>query len=166
MAELSPMSEVLQSKVGCEKRRIVLVDIDGTISKLGDRLVHLQGEKPDWDSFYSRCHEDEPIKKIAELVRALARSYEVVYCSGRREDVKKLTIGWFAMHDIYWMQHTQVLMRKRDDYRHDVDVKPELLQEAGIGLDEIEFVLEDRNCMVKKWRDLGLTCLQVADGDF
>jgi hypothetical protein len=41
-----------------------------------------------------------------------------------------------------------------------------LLAKAGIPLDEIAFVLEDRNSMVKKWRELGLTCLQVAEGDF
>jgi hypothetical protein len=26
--------------------------------------------------------------------------------------------------------------------------------------------LDDRNSVVKLWRDLGLTCLQVAEGDF
>jgi hypothetical protein len=57
-------------------------------------------------------------------------------------------------------------MRKNDDHRHDTEVKPELLRENGIGLETIAFVLEDRNSMVKKWRDLGLICLQVAEGDF
>ena len=27
-------------------------------------------------------------------------------------------------------------------------------------------ILEDRNSMVKKWRELGYTCLQVAEDDF
>ena len=57
-------------------------------------------------------------------------------------------------------------MRKNNDHRHDSEVKPELLKEAGIKLDSIAFVLEDRNSMVKKWRELGLICLQVADGNF
>ena len=57
-------------------------------------------------------------------------------------------------------------MRKNNDHRHDIEVKPELLKEAGIKLDSIAFVLEDRNSMVKKWRELGLICLQVADGNF
>lgn len=30
----------------------------------------------------------------------------------------------------------------------------------------VAFILEDRNSMVKKWRELGFKCLQVADGDF
>ena len=32
--------------------------------------------------------------------------------------------------------------------------------------DEILFVLDDRSQVVKMWRELGLTCLQVADGNF
>ena len=31
---------------------------------------------------------------------------------------------------------------------------------------KILVVLEDRNSMVKRWRELGYTCLQVNDGDF
>ena len=50
--------------------------------------------------------------------------------------------------------------------RHDTVTKPELLKNAGIKLDSIAFVLEDRNVMVKKWRELGLICLQVAEGAF
>jgi len=59
-----------------------------------------------------------------------------------------------------------ILMRKDGDFRHDTITKPESLAEAGIPLDNIAFVLEDRNSMVSHWRKLGLTCLQVAEGDF
>lgn len=31
---------------------------------------------------------------------------------------------------------------------------------------EILCVLDDRNKVVKMWRELGLTCLQMAEGDF
>ena len=34
-------------------------------------------------------------------------------------------------------------------------------------IDECDLhLLEDRNSMVKKWRELGLICLQVVDGNF
>ena len=36
----------------------------------------------------------------------------------------------------------------------------------GLDFSDVAFILEDRDSMVKKWRDLGLTCLQVAYGDF
>lgn len=46
------------------------------------------------------------------------------------------------------------------------EVKPELLQKAGITPDKVYFILEDRDSMVAKWRELGYRCLQVADGKF
>ena len=42
------------------KKDIVIVDIDGTIAKVGDRLKYLQQEPKDWDSFYEHCNEDNP----------------------------------------------------------------------------------------------------------
>lgn len=57
----------------------------------------------------------------------------------------------------------RLLMRKDNDWRHDTIVKPLMLD---FPVSEVLFVLEDRNSMVKRWRELGYTCLQVNDGDF
>lgn len=61
-------------------------------------------------------------------------------------------------------------MRKQGDFRPDDVVKPELLnnflEESKLGKDVIQIVFEDRNSMVKKWREMGLTVAQVAEGDF
>lgn len=158
-------------------KNIVIVDIDGTIAQVGDRIECLQREKKDWDEFYDRCDEDEPIEEIIELTGILAYSgLQVIYCTGRRESVREKTAKWIheaykklggpKEYDTNIFPHHRLLMRKDGDFRHDTVVKPELLKEAGIDLEEIAFVLEDRNSMVAKWRELGLKCLQVADGDF
>lgn len=144
-------------------KKIVLVDIDGTISKVGDRLKYLQQKPKDWDSFYNACFEDEPIQEIVDLVKSLSRNYSIVFCTGRREQVREKTIDWLFEH--YGLP-VNLLMRKDGDKRHDTEAKPELLENAGIELRDIAFILEDRKSMVKKWRELGLKCLQVAEGDF
>lgn len=147
------------------KKNIVIVDIDGTISKVGDRLKYLNLEKPDWDSFYEHCDEDEPIDEILNMVSALQAEgrYEIVYCSGRRESVRGKTNQWLAENG---MLVGRMLLRKDNDWRHDAVIKPELLEKEGITKDQVAFILEDRNSMVNKWREIGFTCLQVADGDF
>lgn len=145
---------------------IVLVDIDGTLTKVGDRLKHLNETPCNWDDFYERCDEDDPIQDIVDLVIGLSHMYDIVFCTGRRESVREKTIEWLRYCLPIIVSNDNLLMRKDDDHRHDTEIKPELLREAGIELDEVSLVLEDRNSMVKKWRDLGLTCLQVADGDF
>ena len=148
--------------------RIVIVDIDGTISKVGERLKYLNQDPKDWDSFYNDSFEDEPIIEMVDLVYDLyLQRYQLVFCTGRRESCREKTINWFNKYfEPEIAKRSKLLMRPNKDHRHDSEIKPELLKNAGIKLDSIAFVLEDRNSMVKKWRELGLICLQVAEGDF
>ena len=147
-------------------KNIVVVDIDGTIAKVGDRLKYLQQEKKDWDAFYEHCDEDEPIKDIIELIELMQiHEYNIVFCTGRRESVRKKTEYWL-FKNIWCLREYKLLMRKDGNWRHDTEVKPELLQKAGITPDKVYFILEDRDSMVAKWRELGYRCLQVADGKF
>lgn len=141
----------------------VVVDIDGTLTKVGSRVECLKSTPPDWDSFYNRCGEDDPVSEIVSLVRSLWKTYRIVLCSGRRESCRLATAEWMARHGVIW---NQMLLRKDGDFRHDSIVKPEMLEQQGIPLERIAFVLEDRNSMVKKWREMGLICMQVAEGDF
>jgi hypothetical protein len=146
----------------------VIVDIDGTISKVGDRLKFLEQTEKDWDSFYEACDEDKPITKIVRLVERLQKSgYGIIFCTGRRESVRDKTIKWIDKYFSKDFRYLTILMRKDGDFRHDTIVKPELIDSCGfLDYSYINFILEDRNSMCKKWRELGYTCLQVADGDF
>ena len=147
-------------------KNIIVVDIDGTIAKVGDRLKYLQQEKKDWDAFYEHCDEDEPIDEMCQLVADLfVLGRDIVFCTGRRESVREKTRNWLTQNVISTYDD-ELLMRKDGDWRHDTEVKPELLAKAGITPDKVHFILEDRDSMVAKWRELGYRCLQVADGKF
>ena len=147
-------------------KNTIIVDIDGTIAKIGDRLKYLQQEKKDWDSFYEHCDEDEPIKDIIELVELMQiHEYNIVFCTGRRESVRKKTEDWLAKN-IWCLREYKLLMRKDNDWRHDTEVKPELLANAEITPDDVWFILEDRDSVVAKLRSLGFRVLQVNDGKF
>lgn len=145
---------------------IVIVDIDGTIAKIGERLKYIKDQNPkDYNTFYDHVEEDEPICDILDIVVELARSYRIVFCTGRAERCRQQTERWLRNHICMPMDY-RLLMRKDGDHRHDVDVKPQLLERAGIFPNQVLCILEDRDSMVKKWRELGFTCLQVNDGDF
>ena len=147
-------------------KNTIIVDIDGTIAKVSDRLKYLQQEKKDWDSFYEHCDEDEPIKDIIELIELMQiHEYNIVFCTGRRESVRKKTEDWLSKN-IWCLREYKLLMRKDGDWRHDAEVKPELLANEGITPDNVWFVLEDRDSMVAKLRSLGFRVLQVNDGKF
>tara|TARA_R110000796_G_scaffold240516_1_gene361625 strand:- start:743 stop:1183 length:441 start_codon:yes stop_codon:yes gene_type:complete len=143
------------------KKQIVVVDIDGTIAKVGDRLKYLKLKPPDYDSFYLSCFDDEPIKDMIDFVKNLYPVYDIVFCTGRREQVREVTAKWLFNQGLYGA----LLMRPDGDMRHDVLTKPEALFDY-LDKSEVAFILEDRNSMVKKWRELGLRCLQVDYGNF
>jgi len=143
---------------------IIIVDIDGTVSRVGDRVKYLSEKPVNWDAFYDACFEDEPIIPIIRLVHLLAKDYEIVFLTGRRESVRDITVKW--LNNYFHNREYHLLMRPNGDHRHDTEIKPELLRKANISLRSIELIIEDRNSMVKKWRELGLTCLQPAEGDF
>lgn len=143
-------------------KQIVIVDIDGTVAKVGERLKYLKMEKPDYDKFYASCFEDEPIQEMVDLVDNLQGIYEIVFCTGRREEVRVVTERWLERNGLFG----KVLMRPNKDHRHDTTVKLLEIKKADIDLNDIAFVLEDRNSMVKTWRELGVRCLQVDYGDF
>ena len=143
------------------KKDIILVDIDGTISLPGDRLKYLQGKK-NWDAFYEACGEDEPNMPVIRTVLALSTCYQIVYCTGRRKGVAEKTVEWLRKYSL-WGGNEVLLMRPDGDHRHDTEVKPELVEHIK---GRILCILEDRASMVAKWRELGYTCLQVAEGNF
>ena len=149
------------------KRKTVIVDIDGTIADVSKRVHYLSGDssEKDWDAFYGACDTDTPIGPVLNLVKKLNFYHRIVFCTGRRETEREKTMEWLKKH-YFEIDTDDLLMRKNGDFRHDVFVKPELLAKAKISLDDIAFVLEDRNSMVNHWRKMGLTYLQVAEGDF
>ena len=154
---------------------IVVVDIDGTITDASERAQkYLSKEPKDWDGFYNACGQDKPIKEMVHLVEVLSDQYGIVFCTGHRRSTDAATRQWFRDHMkiLRGYNHSimgmPILYRNDGDERHDIEVKPELLNEYLRQHPDyrVAFILEDRNSMVQKWRELGFRCLQVADGDF
>lgn len=148
------------------KESIVLCDVDGTITIVDPiRLAHLTVEH-DHERFYLACGNDKPFKDICELVLLFQKTHRLVFCTGRPEYVREQTEGWLYKYLGLSTNDYTLLMRSNGDRREDSVAKPQLLEKAGIKLDNIKYVLEDRNSVVKMWRELGLTVLHVNDGAF
>lgn len=141
---------------------MIVFDLDGTLSIVGDRVKFLQQEKKDWDSFYEACGEDRLNEPVAMLFRKLFATNTVKIVTGRREGVRGKTMKWLSDNRVPIASYN-LHMRKDGDFRHDTIVKPELVN--GF-VSKIQVVFEDRNSMVAKWREMGICCCQVAEGDF
>lgn len=148
-----------------------IVDIDGTIADASHRMHHIAGEfdnqgmvKPkDWDAFFDACVDDEPIPHMVRLMDALVMHEDVLLVTGRSDRVRDLTEAWLKKYNIC---HEKLYMRKAGDHRPDDVVKSELLDQILADGYQPVFAFDDRNRVVKMWRERGVPCAQVADGDF
>jgi len=129
----------------------VLCDLDGTIALIGDRSPY--------DA--AKCEQDivnEPVRSILQT-----SGKAIVFVSGREDKFKPQTLAWLKKHNISF---DALHMRKSGDLRKDSIVKKEIYNEFILDKYNVAFVLDDRDQVVRLWRDLGLTCLQVDYGDF
>ena len=135
--------------------KAIIVDIDGT-------LAINNGTRSYYDS--TRVIEDDVNVPIAEIVKLYSKQgILIIIASGRKDDCRADTETWLKCNDI---PYNILLMRSADDSRKDAITKSELYDNNIKGKYEILFVLDDRKQIVDKWRELGLTCLQIADGNF
>lgn len=133
----------------------VLVDIDGTAALMGSRNPFDE----------TRVHEDEPNHPVRQVVWAMnAAGHQIVFLSGRSEACRDATEAWLAEH--FAVAHDGPFMRATGDSRKDSVVKAELFDEHIRDTYDVACVLDDRNQVVAMWRAMGLTVLQVAEGDF
>lgn len=137
-----------------DKPNAVMCDIDGTLA--------LFGNKNPYDRNFL---EDEVNFSIRNIVNTYSISgYKIIIVSGRKnkylEDTKKWLKEKIVAFDEIFMP------RADDDNRKDFIIKQEIYDNNIKGKYNIAFVLDDRNQVVRLWRELGFTCLQVNDGDF
>jgi len=134
---------------------VIICDLDGT-------LAMNDGHRSFYDA--SKCDEDKLNGDIWTLLHTLKKDgFEIVYCSGREDKYRGPTLTFLEKHAC---PVGPVFMRTSGDFRKDSIVKRELFDANIRGKFNVLFVLDDRNQVVKMWRELGLTCLQVAEGDF
>ena len=132
----------------------VICDLDGT-------LALIRGRSP-YDA--SRCEQDELNHVVAGILSSLVEPRPaVLLVSGREVRYREQTERWLSKHEV---TYDELHMRTTGDNRKDTIVKQEIFEAEVRPRYRVQFVLDDRNQVVEMWRSLGLTCLQVAEGDF
>jgi predicted kinase len=132
----------------------VIVDIDGTVAIHGDERGHYE---------YDKISTDRPNWCMIDVVRNIPEDWKTIFLSGREDRCKEETVDWLFKHGIY---SGMLFMRATGDHRPDYIIKQELFDAHIRDEYNVRYVLDDRDQVVKMWREMGLTCLQVAPGDF
>lgn len=138
------------------KRGAIICDLDGTLAlfKESDHRGPFDWQKVDQDKL------NMPIAVILDLF--LEAGWRILLFSGRDSCCRKKTEQWLKDHSV---KYDLLYMRPEGDMRPDTEVKLEMYNRIK-DLYRVFFVLDDRDSVVKQWRELGLTCLQVAEGNF
>ena len=94
-----------------------------------------------------------------------SQGFNIVILSGRSKATYRTTRQWLIQNDVPF---DDLHMRPTSDDWHfmkDSTLK-QIWLDTVVDKDDVFAVFDDRQQVVDMWRDNGLTCFQVADGDF
>lgn len=140
----------------------IIVDLDGTLA------IHNNRSPYEFD----KCDTDLVNEAVAYIVRqqissTLSNAPVIIYLSGRDDIAFDKTKQWLIENHLWNEQYAnQLYMRKTGDKRKDSIVKREIFEQNIKGKYYVDFVMDDRNQVVEMWREIGLPCFQVNEGDF
>jgi histidinol phosphatase-like enzyme len=133
----------------------IIVDVDGTLALMGDKRTPFE-----WD----KVSLDAPNLPIIDLVQILRDTgLKVVITTGRDGVALNDTKAWLTSHGVVY---DAIFIRPEGDYRPDTEIKKEIYDNHIKDTYNIIYVIDDRKQVVEMWRELGLTVLQVAEGNF
>jgi len=133
----------------------LICDLDGTLA------LH-EGRRSIFD--YSKCDKDAVNRVVFNIIHLFAKEgYTIVYMTGRDEWCRYQTEDFLASNGC---PRGPLFMRPDADKRKDFVAKAEMFDKFVRKEYNVKFALDDRDQVVKMWRALGLTCLQVAEGSF
>ena len=148
-------------------KNTVIFDLDGTLALIDSRreLSTKDNGKFDWDVFFDpkNIDLDTPNQPVIDMAKMLSsQGHPIWILSGRSDVTHQATKDWLWKHKVSF---DKLMMRpKKLHFTKDSDLKQMWLD--TIGVDNVAMVFDDRSQVVDMWRQNGLTCFQVADGDF
>ena len=174
------------NKENIMNRKTVIFDLDGTLANIDvrrDKSLKPNG-KLDWNIFAAPSSirdwdtPNHPVIKLAQMFHN--DGFKVVIFSGRNDRSFHATVEWLKTHDV---PHDLLVMRPDKFKEHSWPIAngnpatpamrfmpDEILKKAMldtfVDIDDVFLVVDDRDKVVKMWRDLGLNTFQVAPGDF
>ena len=150
-------------------KNTIIFDLDGTLALVDKRreVSKLPDGKMNWDEWFnpSNIKLDEPNIPVIKMAQLFAEDgFNIVILSGRSDKTILATKSWLIRNRVPF--HKLVMRpHKTMNFVPDEILKKDML-DKHTDINDIFMVVDDRQKVVDMWRDLGLTCFQVAPGDF
>ena len=171
-------------------KNTIIFDLDGTLAIIDKRRIKAgktaEGKvtnKINWNTFFdpeniSLDEPNEPVIKMAQMFHK--EGFKIVIFSGRNDRSFQATVDWLKIHEV---PH-ELLVLRPDKFKSkswpiangnpatpemrfmpDEILKKKML-DIFVDINDVFLVVDDRDKVVKMWRDLELNTFQVAPGDF
>ena len=141
-----------------KKTRALIVDLDGT-------LAIFEGVRNGLDfSDVTKDKLNEVVKEVLIMYKKYDRKRKIIVISGRpnTKNVYQQSLFWLKKNKIPF---DKLFLVDREGLP-DAENKNFFYQTKIKDKYQIDFVLEDRNSVVKMWREIGLVCFQVAETNY
>jgi hypothetical protein len=151
---------------------LYIFDLDGTLADIEHRRPILEDKNnPNrWDEFYAACVNDTSNEPVLTTLWQLIDGglCDIIIFSGRSEAVREETIEWLEDRDLTLGYEIKALyMRPIGNHTPDEVLKKQWLDSlTKKDRNRLVAVFDDRDKVVKMWRNNGIPCFQVAPGDF
>lgn len=148
--------------------KTVIFDLDGTLALIDKRRAKasLPNGKMNWKEFFApeNIQLDEPNWPVIDTFNALQEAGFIVGIFSGRDNISEVeTRSWLLDHDI---NPDFLKMRSHGSFVPDDKLKKLWLNDLLEDSHNILCVFDDRDKVVKMWRENGISCFQVAEGKF
>lgn len=149
----------------------IIFDLDGTLADIEDRrkFSDLGDGKIEWSKFFdpNNIKMDKPKHDVINILKTFSKDgFSIAIFSGRSKDTEQETIKWLESNNIKWDILQMRPMSRAFKFMPDDKLKQMWLDEIFPDKEDIMAVFDDRDKVVNMWRSNGLTCCQVAPGNF
>ena len=148
--------------------KTVIFDLDGTLALIDKRraLAAKPDGKINWNTFFDpkNIQLDKPNVPVIEMAKMLkSQGHSVVIFSGRDSISRNETINWLNQ---FGVPFDVLKMRAQGSHTPDDVLKKDWLDQLFPDKNDILCIFDDRDKVVKMWRDNGISCFQVNYGNF
>ncbi len=134
-----------------DEQPLAIVDIDGVVADVRHRLHHLDRRPKNWRAFFAAAGDDTLHPEGAAIVTTLAVDHEVVFLTGRPDDLEDVTRRWL---DANGLGGHRLVLRPRRDHRPAAQLKVAMLRDLAAGR-KVAIVVDDDQAVIDAMRDAG-----------
>ena len=139
-------------------KRVVIVDIDGTLSN--DRWRQPKNDDISWDEFHAMAKEDTTYEDMINFIGHLSSKYYIIGLTGRPEKFRQMTTLWLGMNVVAM---DELHMRPDDDYRKAPDLKVAIALEMVKPPDKIILVIDNDTRVIEAFNALGTVTTMLVN---